>query len=352
MILNQTEILIHVECSNDRELPVIPDHPLSRIMHEEAAAAAAVANANGQASLLSQSQNHDYGLFPEYYVMEVWDLKNRSVRRNLSAEAPVFILKGLVPGSWLKLILYAVNSHGKSEPTMIETIVAGGETEDQAFGERLSQLDFIPFVAVGVGVAGVLLILILVVVFRSCICQPSTSGHGHSRHLLASNCNSTNATPAMTTKMSHANGNGGTTSPCKMKTNTISNYESVPQFEGEYEKNPDIIPGENSYSALYANGKCHVILNPSGDYTTEINHGFPNSHNNLKTQSHPDQLDYEDGFPISSANKNSSSVFDYPITEHVNGDYFPPYQDVPLPIMNVVSQSNQIKSSSHIINSA
>lgn len=32
-----------------------------------------------------------YGLFPEYYVMEVWDLKNRSIRKNLSAETPVFM---------------------------------------------------------------------------------------------------------------------------------------------------------------------------------------------------------------------------------------------------------------------
>lgn len=76
----------------------------------------------------------EYGLFPEYYVMEVWDLKNRSIRRNLSAEAPVFILKGLVPGSWLKLILYAANSHGKSEPTVIETLVAG-DAEKHTLGK-------------------------------------------------------------------------------------------------------------------------------------------------------------------------------------------------------------------------
>jgi len=71
-----------------------------------------------------------YGLFPEYYVMEVWDLKNRSIRKNLSAEAPVFILKGLDPGSWLRLVLYAANSHGKSEPHVIEAVVAGNFEQD------------------------------------------------------------------------------------------------------------------------------------------------------------------------------------------------------------------------------
>ncbi len=57
--------------------------------------------------------------------MEVWDLKNRSIRKNLSAETPVFILKGLSPGSLLRLVLYAANSHGKSEPHVIEALVAG-----------------------------------------------------------------------------------------------------------------------------------------------------------------------------------------------------------------------------------
>ena len=76
-----------------------------------------------------------YGLFPEYYVMEVWDLKNRSIRRNLSAETPNFMLKGLMPGSWLRLILYAVNAHGKSDPVVIETVVAG-DAEKQILGKN------------------------------------------------------------------------------------------------------------------------------------------------------------------------------------------------------------------------
>lgn len=112
-VVNQTTTMIHIECSAHRELPQIPDQPLFRIMHGDTDSSAA---------------NHDpaqYGLFPEYYVMEVWDLKNRSIRKNLSAETPVFILKGLAPGSLLRLVLYAANSHGKSEPHIIEHVVAG-----------------------------------------------------------------------------------------------------------------------------------------------------------------------------------------------------------------------------------
>ncbi|CAG7830535.1 unnamed protein product [Allacma fusca] len=103
--------MIHVECNSVRELPTIPEQPLFRIMNEDLET--------------SHQDPTMYGLFPEYYVMEVWDLKNRSIRRNLSAETPNFMLKGLLPGSWLRLILYAVNSHGKSDAVIIETVVAG-----------------------------------------------------------------------------------------------------------------------------------------------------------------------------------------------------------------------------------
>jgi len=114
--------MIHVECSAHRELPQIPDQPLFRIMH-------------GDPDNPHPHQDPaQYGLFPEYYVMEVWDLKNRSIRRNLSAETPVFILKGLAPGSLLRLVLYAANSHGKSDPHVIEAVVAG-DTEKHILGK-------------------------------------------------------------------------------------------------------------------------------------------------------------------------------------------------------------------------
>lgn len=82
---------------------------------------------------LSHQDPAEYGLFPEFYICEVWDIKNRSTRRNLSSETPVFILKGLGPGAWLRFILYAANSHGKSEPVTIEAHI-GGDAERQALG--------------------------------------------------------------------------------------------------------------------------------------------------------------------------------------------------------------------------
>ena len=71
---------------------------------------------------------------------------------------------------------------------------------------------------------------------------------------------------------------------------------------------------------MYTNGKCHLVLNSSGAYAAELN-----AHNNLNSNSRPNQEDYEDGFPISSG-RNTATIFDYPIQEHVNEDYFPPFQ--------------------------
>lgn len=137
-VVNQTATFIHVECSSHREPPPIPDQPLFRIMNGDGGggSGASSAGANGIADP-SQAYHHDpaqYGLFPEYYVMEVWDLKNRSIRRNLSAEAPIFMLKGLAPGSWLRLVLYAANSHGKSDPHVIEAVTAG-DAEKHTLGK-------------------------------------------------------------------------------------------------------------------------------------------------------------------------------------------------------------------------
>src|SRR5690348_15904176 len=81
-IVNQTETIIHVECSNDRELPTIPDQPLFRIMNGGGF------SGDGEADGGQQSPA-DYGVFPECYVMEVWDLKTSVIRRNLSAEVPL-----------------------------------------------------------------------------------------------------------------------------------------------------------------------------------------------------------------------------------------------------------------------
>lgn len=144
-MVNQTATFIHVECSSHREPPPIPDQPLFRIMNGDGASGTGSGggggggsnNGNNNVMDASQAYHHDpaqYGLFPEYYVMEVWDLKNRSIRRNLSAETPVFILKGLQPGSWLRLVLYAANSHGKSEPHVIEAVTAG-DAEKHTLGK-------------------------------------------------------------------------------------------------------------------------------------------------------------------------------------------------------------------------
>ena len=123
-MVNQTGTTIQVECSSHRELPSIPDQPLFQIM-----------NGGGEDGNDGPAQDPTaYGLFPEYYIMEVWDIKNRSIRRNLSSETPVFNLKGLGPGSFLRLILYAANSHGKSEPVTVEAQMAG-DPEKQTYGK-------------------------------------------------------------------------------------------------------------------------------------------------------------------------------------------------------------------------
>ncbi|OXA59907.1 Nephrin [Folsomia candida] len=237
-VVNQTTTIIHIECSAHRELPQIPDQPLFRIMHGDT-----------DASQPNQDPAQ-YGLFPEYYVMEVWDLKNRSIRKNLSAETPVFILKGLAPGSLLRLVLYAANSHGKSEPHVIEAIVAG-DAEKHMLGASTSRMEFFPLAAVGIGMAivGTVLLLFLVMLFRTRLTnansrtmrtQPANNANNSHHHPLEKP-NSLILTSGLTTTSATNNSSSTNTT-----SNMNSGYRALPQSKAEADAaNPDIIPGAN-----------------------------------------------------------------------------------------------------------
>jgi len=135
-VVNQTETMIHVRCDGDRKLVHVPSH---QFQHH-------LALFPSDPMYPSPQNPAEIGLFPEYYVMEVIDLNNLSIRRNLSAEIPVFILKGLAPGSWLKLNLYAANSHGKSEPVTIDAFVSG-DAAKHTYGMYHHCIQFIKRVA-------------------------------------------------------------------------------------------------------------------------------------------------------------------------------------------------------------
>jgi hypothetical protein len=57
---------------------------------------------------------------PQYFLLEVFDAQTGMLQTNISSKFPVFSVNGLGPGMVLKMLVYAANSKGKSEPVLVE----------------------------------------------------------------------------------------------------------------------------------------------------------------------------------------------------------------------------------------
>lgn len=51
---------------------------------------------------------------------QVYDGKTNAIQANVSSKFPLFIVSGLDPGKELKMLIYAANSKGRSEPVLLE----------------------------------------------------------------------------------------------------------------------------------------------------------------------------------------------------------------------------------------
>jgi hypothetical protein len=57
---------------------------------------------------------------PQYFLLEVFDTQTGQLQANVSSKFPVFSVSGLGPGMVLKMLVYAANSKGRSDPVVVE----------------------------------------------------------------------------------------------------------------------------------------------------------------------------------------------------------------------------------------
>ncbi|KAL3285867.1 hypothetical protein HHI36_000386 [Cryptolaemus montrouzieri] len=57
---------------------------------------------------------------PQYFILEIYELQGELLLANVSAYSPTFSVGGLEAGKELKIAVYAANSKGLSDPTMLE----------------------------------------------------------------------------------------------------------------------------------------------------------------------------------------------------------------------------------------
>lgn len=56
----------------------------------------------------------------QYFILEVFDQQNDVLQANITGNIPVFTVNDLGSGKILKILVYSVNSKGKSEPVLLE----------------------------------------------------------------------------------------------------------------------------------------------------------------------------------------------------------------------------------------
>ncbi|XP_050301674.1 nephrin isoform X2 [Anthonomus grandis grandis] len=101
---------------------------------------------------------------PQYFLLEVYDRKSGVLQANVSSKFPLFIVSGLDPGKELKMLMYAANSKGRSEPALLEgfTLKLAEKQTVLSLGTR-DQLEIAPVLGILTGIVTVLLLITVIV---------------------------------------------------------------------------------------------------------------------------------------------------------------------------------------------
>ncbi|XP_044745914.1 nephrin isoform X2 [Coccinella septempunctata] len=122
-------------------------------------------------------EGFDGGL-PQSYLMEVFELPSLRPRVNLTTyrTPPTFAVEGLDPGINYKIVLYAVNAKGRSEPTVIESVTFKGVAKLQG---STASMPVSPLLMGLLGTVSVLATGVCLVLAALCKRHYLRSGHKH-----------------------------------------------------------------------------------------------------------------------------------------------------------------------------
>ncbi|XP_054719189.1 neural cell adhesion molecule 1-A-like [Uloborus diversus] len=128
-----------------------------------------VNNQTEQSFRVECTEGYDGGM-TQHYVLEVHDVLLNALHSNQTSHEPVFTVKGLTPGTEFLVVVYAVNSKGRSEAIALRTSTLT-TPESLTRVDDVWQVSFNPvlvvLVAIVIGLVLLALIIVLVVKFRS-----------------------------------------------------------------------------------------------------------------------------------------------------------------------------------------
>ncbi|KAL1513913.1 hypothetical protein ABEB36_003251 [Hypothenemus hampei] len=101
---------------------------------------------------------------PQYFLLEVYDGKTGTIQANVSSKFPLFIVSGLDPGKELKMVIYAANGKGRSEPVLLEgfTLKTAEKQTVLSLGTR-DQIEIAPVLGILVGLVTALLVVTVII---------------------------------------------------------------------------------------------------------------------------------------------------------------------------------------------
>ncbi|XP_042222543.1 nephrin-like isoform X2 [Homarus americanus] len=135
-----------------------------------------VLNQSTDAVQVSCEEGFDGGL-PQSFVMEVYETEGRKLKSNVTSKTPFFTVRGLPSGLSLTIRIYAANSKGRSEPSVLpaETIASVPTNRHSGVvpaSELPSTMELYPSLAIILGVVGGILVVFVVIVVVMVVRRP------------------------------------------------------------------------------------------------------------------------------------------------------------------------------------
>uniref|UniRef100_A0A182II24 Ig-like domain-containing protein n=1 Tax=Anopheles arabiensis TaxID=7173 RepID=A0A182II24_ANOAR len=96
----------------------------------------------------------------QWFVMEIYDLQSHALLANVSSKLPIFTVNGLDAGLLLKIVIYATNMRGRSEPILLQAYTL--KAAEKQTGPH-AEFELTPIVSIGIFI-GILTVLICIII--------------------------------------------------------------------------------------------------------------------------------------------------------------------------------------------
>ncbi|KAG8262262.1 hypothetical protein J6590_055468 [Homalodisca vitripennis] len=124
-----------------------------------------IVNQTADSLLVECDPGHDGGL-PQLFVLEVYDVTDRSLVHNTTSRSPVFLVTDLPPGLELDLVLYSANSKGRSQPSLLHAYTLRSAARRSVISPVMMHMTPVLGVLAGAVITFICVLIAIVVVIR------------------------------------------------------------------------------------------------------------------------------------------------------------------------------------------